>query len=155
LLGALLAFRVKGSRNKRLTKFARRAVEDAGREVDKRRGTSDEDTEALHRLRLAYKRLRYTTETFADVLPLDLGALARTAAGFQKRIGEVHDLEVVEGSVRHARTLPDPTKQALLSALTELRVKHEASLFEELGWRKADPGDQLSGSDSLRKISIR
>jgi CHAD domain-containing protein len=157
LLGALLAFRTKPSRNKRLVKFARRAVLRAQREVERRR-TGSNDSPALHRLRVAYKRLRYTAETFVDVLPLDLGAtLVRTAAGLQKRIGDVHDVDVVVASVQRARGLPDTTRHALLVALSHLRAEREAALVKELGRgdRKPPSAPHLSGADSLRKISIR
>jgi CHAD domain-containing protein len=157
LLGALLTFRVKPSRDKRLVKFARRAVEAAQREVERRR-TPSEHARALHRLRVSYKRLRYTAETFADVLPPELsGGLARNAAGFQRRIGAVHDVDVVIESVHHARGLPGATRQALLVALSHLRTEREAAVLKDLGWgdRKPSPGAHLSGMDSLRKISIR
>ncbi len=157
LLAALLTFGVKASRDKRLVKFARRAVENAQREVERRRAPS-EHARALHRLRVSYKRLRYTAETFADVLPPELsGALARSAAGFQRRIGEVHDVDVVMEGVHHARGLPGPTRQALLAALSHLRTEREAALLKELGWSERKPahGPHLSGTDSLRKISTR
>jgi CHAD domain-containing protein len=157
LLAALLTFRVKTSRDKRLVKFARRAVESAQREVERRRAPSDH-ARALHRLRVSYKRLRYTVETFADVLPPDLsGTLARTAAGFQRRIGDVHDVDVVFARVQHSRGLPDADRQALLVALSHVRAERETALRKELGWgdRRPPPGAHLSGTDSLRKISIR
>jgi CHAD domain-containing protein len=157
LLAALLTFRVKSSRDKRLVKFARRAVEGAQREVERRRAPS-EHTRALHRLRVSYKRLRYTAETFADVLPPELsGALVRSAAGFQRRIGDVHDVDVVVERVRQARGLPVATRQALLVALSHLRMEREAAVLKELGWGERKPalGAHLSGADSLRKISIR
>jgi CHAD domain-containing protein len=157
LLGALLAFRIKNSRNKRLVKFARRAVERARHEVERRRSAGS-GTRALHQLRVEYKRLRYTADTFADVLPLDLGtSLARTAAGFQKRIGDVHDVDVVIAAVKRARALPSSAREALRVALTHLRSEREAGLLKELGWadRKPSEAPHLSGTDSLRKISIR
>lgn len=157
LLAALLAFRVKPSRDKRLVKFARRAVESARREVDRRRAPSDH-ARALHRLRVSYKRLRYTAETFADVLPLELGgALARSAAGFQKRIGDVHDVDVVVASVSRARGVPDAARQSLLATLSHLRAERESSLLKDLGWgdRKPAASAHLSGTDSLRKTSTR
>jgi CHAD domain-containing protein len=162
LLAALLAFRVKPSRDRRLVKFARRAVERAQREVERRRsgsGASERDRDrALHTLRVSYKRLRYTAETFTDVLPPELGqALARTAAGFQKRIGDVHDVDVVLARVHQARGLPPPTRQALAVALAHLRRERELAMTKELGWAdRRPPSDaHLSGTDSLRKISIR
>jgi CHAD domain-containing protein len=157
LLTALLTFRVKASRDKRLVKFARRAVESAQREVE-RRGVASDHPRALHRLRVSYKRLRYTTDTFSDVLPPELGStVARTAAGFQRRIGDVHDVDVVIANVRRSRALYDPARQALLAALSHLRGEREATLLKELGWgdRKPPPRLHLSGTDSLRKISTR
>lgn len=157
LLAALLAFRVKASRDKRLVKFARRAVESAQREVD-RRLVANDHARALHRLRVSYKRLRYTTDTFVDVLPPGLGGpVARTAAAFQKRIGDVHDVDIVIASVRHSRALPTSARQPLLVALSHLRAEREATLLKDLGWgeRKPAPAVYLSGTDSLRKISTR
>jgi len=157
LLEALLAFPIKRSRDKRLVKFARRAVEHAKREVQRRRSAAH-DAQSLHQLRVAYKRLRYTAETFVDVLPLDLGAnLVRSAASFQKRIGDVHDVDVVIASVQRARGLHGPSRQALLVALTHLRVERESQLLKELGWgdRRPPASSHSVGTDSLRKISIR
>jgi len=82
-----------------MTKFARRAVERARREVDRRRGVRPDDAEGLHRLRIAYKRLRYTADTFADALPSELAALAQPAARLQGRLGDLHDVDIALGCV--------------------------------------------------------
>jgi len=156
MLEALLAFRVDPSRDRRITKFARRAVERARREVDRRRGARPDDVEALHRLRIAYKRLRYTTETFAEALPADLSALAQPAARFQSRLGDLHDVDMALGCVRRARTLSDEARAELLTALTRERETRLAAYGRELGIVAVPPVvAQPAGIESLRKISTR
>jgi CHAD domain-containing protein len=162
LLDALLAFRVKPSRDKRLAKFARRAVEGARREVERRRGAHTDDGDALHRLRIAYKRLRYTVETFAEVLPGDLAALAQPSARFQGRLGELHDVDMAVACVRRARALSTEAREALLAALARERTVRLAAFAREQGVQSIAPVAattaaplQAVGTDGLRKISTR
>jgi CHAD domain-containing protein len=157
LIGALVAFRVDPSKDKRLGKFARRAVEAARREVERVRAEGIDDAQALHRLRIAYKRLRYAVETFASVLPADLAALAQPAARLQSRLGDLHDVDVAIACVGRARLLSDAGRQAVLAALARLRGQRAAACEAELG---APPGSvsfgaQLAGGESLRKSSMR
>lgn len=133
LLDAMLAFRVKPSRDRRVTKFARRATEDARRDVDRRRSAGPETPEELHRLRIAYKRLRYTAETFATVLPSDLASLAQPAARHQGRLGRLHDIDMALACVRAARSLSDPGRAALLGALESSRRERAAVIESDLG----------------------
>jgi CHAD domain-containing protein len=160
LLSALLTFRIKPSRDRRRAKFARRAVETARREVNRRRSAGSQDPDALHRLRIAYKRLRYTVEAFSDILPSDFASLAPAAARFQSRLGDLHDVDMALGSVRRARALPDEARAALLSALERLREDRWKAYANELGASTIVPvtlaaGIQDVGADSLRKISTR
>jgi CHAD domain-containing protein len=133
LLAALVAFRIKPSRDRRVTKFARRAVEDARREVEHRRRAPTHEPEALHDLRIAYKRLRYTVETFASVLPPDLINLAQTAARFQSRLGRLHDVDLAIACVKSARQLLDVGRDAVLATLLRARAERLAALEQELG----------------------
>jgi CHAD domain-containing protein len=155
LLEALLAFRIDPDRDRRLSKFARRAVEGARRDVDHRRDAPLHDADALHRLRIAYKRLRYTVETFGDVLPSDLAALSQPAARFQGRLGDLHDVDIAVGCVRRARALSPEAREALLAALTRERDARIAAYARELGMIVLAPLAQAPGGDSLRKISTR
>lgn len=160
MLAALLAFRVDPRRDRRLAKFARRAVERARRDVDRRRDARLDDADALHELRIAYKRLRYTVETFADALPRDLAALAQPAARFQGKLGDLHDVDVAIACVRRARTLTDEGRAALLGALDRERAARVAAYARELGIGYATvaplvAATQPAGDDSLRKISTR
>jgi CHAD domain-containing protein len=139
LLGALVAFRIKPSRDKRVTKFARRAVEDARREVEQRRRAPLQDPEALHNLRIAYKRLRYTVEAFASVLPGDLVSLAQPATRLQSRLGRLHDADVAIACVRNAPNLLDAGRDALLVELEAVRNGRVAALETELGRAEIAP----------------
>jgi adenylate cyclase len=133
MLEALASFPVKPSRDKRLSKVARRAVEKARRDVFRLRGARLDDPEALHRLRIAYKRLRYVVETFAEALPPDLAALAQPASRFQGRLGDLHDVDVAVLAVRRARALPEAARAALLDALQRVRKDRLASYAKEIG----------------------
>jgi CHAD domain-containing protein len=157
MVGAMLAFRVKPSRDRRLTKFARRAVLEARRGVERREGASPEDVEALHRLRMAHKRLRYTVETFADALPNDLAALAEPAARMQGRLGTMHDVDVAVACVRRARSLSEGGRDALLAGLARARAACVGAYLDE-GRAAAvatAPIRHAVGTESLRKSSIR
>jgi CHAD domain-containing protein len=155
LLAALLAFRIDPGRDRRLSKFARRAVERSRRDVDRRRDAPLHDADALHRLRIAYKRLRYTVDTFADALPTDMAAFSQPAARFQGRLGDLHDVDVAVGCVRRARALSPEARDALLAALARERESRVATYARELGMVVLAPLAQAPGGDSLRKISTR
>lgn len=122
VLGALLTLPVVPHRRKPLAAFAHRAAERARKDVDARRDASPDDSIALHELRIAYKRLRYTTEIFADALPLDVAALAAPSARFQKRLGEIHDLDVARAVITRTRSLSSPDKARVLAAIARARA---------------------------------
>jgi CHAD domain-containing protein len=160
LLSALLAFRIDPARDKRLHKYARRAVERARRGVERRRGARPDDPDALHQLRIAYKRLRYTVESFADALPEDLAVLAQGAARMQSRLGDLHDVDVAIVCVRRARALTHESRAELLAALDRERAVRVAGYLRHAGdgreVRAASLlSDQPVGAVSLRKISTR
>ncbi len=162
MLRAMLTFRVPAKRDRRLAKFARRAVEQAKRDLARHEDAATDDVSALHDLRIAYKRLRYTVETFDGNLPSDLSALAHTAARFQKRLGDVHDVDVAIGAVRRARTLTPEGRDDLLAALYKLRVERIAAYARERGGHIAPSVPphghgprQAAGGEGLRKISTR
>ena len=123
MLVALVVLPVHPERDVPLARFARKVLARTQRGVDQRRGASVDDGEALHELRIAYKELRYTAELFAPALPADLAATAAPAAKFQKRLGEVHDLDVALVVVAKARVLPVFARHAALEALTMQRKK--------------------------------
>lgn len=65
-----------------------------------------DDPEALHRLRIATKRLRYALQILDDALP-GASAMSPGLTGLQDELGEIHNLDVLMGLVRgelHAMT---------------------------------------------------
>ncbi|HEV2761563.1 MAG TPA: CHAD domain-containing protein, partial [Pyrinomonadaceae bacterium] len=52
------------------------------------------DTEPLHRMRIAAKRLRYAVELYGQCFGERLRPFARKIAGLQKSLGELHDCDV-------------------------------------------------------------
>jgi CHAD domain-containing protein len=156
LLGALLAFRVKPCRERRLSKFARRAVETARADIERMGRPAHDDVEGLHLLRIRYKRLRYTVETFATALPEDIQALAPMASRFQSRLGDVHDADVGLLCVQQARLLTDAAKTALFDALRKARQERIEAYARLVAHHDVPkPSLHAVGAASLRKISTR
>ena len=132
LLKALVTLPVVPRRDKNLARFARRCVERARRNVESQRDVPVENVVGLHDLRIAYKELRYAAELLAGALPLDLAALAEPAARFQKRLGEVHDVDVALMTVSRARALTPAARAELLARLAALRAKKVAKYVAEM-----------------------
>ncbi|MFO0674919.1 MAG: CHAD domain-containing protein [Polyangiaceae bacterium] len=137
LLEALLALPVKPTRDKELLKFARTTVDAARLHVEEGLVASPDDAEALHDLRIRFKHLRYVAEIFGDALPPDLAELAKSAAVFQKRLGEIHDIDVAVDTLERSRALHPDGRTLLLRGLAALR---RAAILKYLRAR-ADSGD--------------
>lgn len=58
------------------------------------------DMTTLHALRIEGKRLRYTLEFFAEVLPASAGSLIRTVTAMQDHLGLMNDAHVAAGLAR-------------------------------------------------------
>lgn len=84
---------------------------------------STADPVAMHALRIREKRLRYTAEMFAEVLPGESARLAKDAARMQKRLGELHDLDEAITVVLQARNLARPARPAVIQALRDARAR--------------------------------
>lgn len=123
-----------------LEPFAMRCAERARRGVEKLRGAPSSDIQGLHDLRIAYKGLRYTTELLGPVLPADVAAQASPAARFQKRLGEIHDLDMAAASIQRARTLPPPTQARVLEALSAARRLAVQAYLREMHPSQAGAG---------------
>ena len=173
LLAAMLVFPIRRTRDRSLPKFARRAIDDALRQVEARRATGLDDVEGLHDLRIAYKRLRYTVEAFADALPAELAGLGQAASRFQGRLGDLHDADVAIECASRARSLDEGKRSALVVALRRVRAKRAAAYEQELSAASIAPSrvsaagrssrpsnvarrpQPQAGTDSLRKSSTR
>lgn len=57
-------------------------------------------TQELHNLRIAAKRLRYTLEVFADVLPAALQSIVKELEMIQEELGTFHDSDVMIALLR-------------------------------------------------------
>jgi CHAD domain-containing protein len=100
-------------------------------------GSGTADGAAMHALRIAFKRLRYTAELLAPALGEGAAAVAKASAKMQKRLGELHDVDEALVRVARARGLPDPVatalRRALLRARREVAARARRDLGEELG----------------------
>lgn len=132
MLKALLVFPVEPERNVALSRFARRTVERARRRVEKERDAEVTDATAMHDLRIAYKELRYSIELLADALPIDARAQLEPATVFQKRLGEIHDVDVAREVVDGAKALSEGARNQALSALAALRTKRVHKYLREV-----------------------
>ncbi len=132
MLKALLVFPFDPARNIELSKFARRTVERARRVVEKGRDVPPEDMLGLHELRISYKELRYSIELLAEALPLDSRAMLEPAVVFQKRLGEIHDVDVAHDVLRSARALPPQAREEALASLAKVREKRIGKYLREL-----------------------
>jgi CHAD domain-containing protein len=132
LLKALLVFPVEPERNVELARFARRTVERARRRVERRRDVDVADVIAMHELRIAYKELRYSIELLAEALPIDARAQLEPAVVFQKRLGELHDVDVATDVVQKTKGLPPAAREQALAQLAALREKRVHKYLREL-----------------------
>ena len=132
LLTALLLLPIRPDRDPPLSKFARKMVQKAQRGVESRRDTPADNVVGLHDLRIAYKKLRYAVEIFSAALPADLAAMAEPAARFQKRLGDIHDLDVAKLALARARGLDPQMRQRVLGALDVARQKKLAKYVAEM-----------------------
>ena len=164
LLRALLLLPVRPSRDTALDRFARRTVNRSRKRVDAMRDVPTSDVEQMHRLRIRYKELRYSAEIFAEALPLDLAALAPPAARFQKRLGDIHDIDTALDALSRARGLPPETSARVAAALVEVRARKAKKYLDDMAPTRSngplpEPVDsvqrprQAVGSVALRKIS--
>lgn len=131
MLKALLVFPVEPKRDRELGRFARRAVARTRREVERQRDAGPDEAEALHELRIAYKELRYSIDLLAEALPLDDRALLEPAAVFQKRLGEIHDVDVALATIETERGLPEAVRASALEALRAKRARRMAKYLRE------------------------
>ncbi|MDI1451350.1 CHAD domain-containing protein [Polyangium sp. 6x1] len=80
------------------------------------------DAEAMHELRIRYKRMRYTAELFAGPLGTAATRLAKHATRMQRHLGELHDLDQAIVTLSRARGLGAATKGAVLAGLRASRA---------------------------------
>jgi CHAD domain-containing protein len=132
MLGALLALPVRPKKDRELARFGRGAVLEALAKIDRYRDVESNDVAGLHELRIAYKRFRYTLEFFAPVLPPDLTAAHDAAVKFQKRLGDIHDLDMALVHVDESDKLSSDLRETLARSFREARTKKVAAFDAEM-----------------------
>lgn len=99
---------------------------------------------ALHDLRIGYKRVRYTAELFAGVLPAAAAARAKEAKKLQGWLGDVHDVDVARPKLAAAGTCPVVVRRAILSDLETLASERLAKLVATYGWQSSPSSPELA-----------
>lgn len=98
--------------------FARRSLVEAYAAVlERAAGASAAGGDALHQLRIALKRLRYSAEVFGDRCTVDARTVEKRAAKLQKLLGHVHDLEEARRRMSRAWGLEAPARATVLAAI--------------------------------------
>lgn len=113
------------------------AVRKALDDVRRAAGADVHMTVEMHALRIREKRLRYTVELFANVLGEESGRVIAHATRMQKRLGELHDVDEAMATIKRARGLEKPTKQAFLAALGTARAACGAKVEPHLAEARA------------------
>jgi len=100
LMVALAEQENASSSRKGLSSAALRCAQDAfGQVVERRRLIDFSDLRTVHRTRVAFKKFRYVVESLPpDTTGLTKGAL-RSLAWYQRRMGSIQDLEVLQACV--------------------------------------------------------
>jgi CHAD domain-containing protein len=91
-------------------------------------------SEALHALRIGYKRVRYTHEIFAKLLPAEAAARGKEAKKLQGWLGDVHDVDVARPKLAAATTCPAVVRRTVLNELETLAVERLDKLVAVYGW---------------------
>ena len=112
---------------------------------------STADPTAMHALRIREKRLRYTAEIFAEVLPGESARLAKEAARMQKRLGELHDFDQAIAVILQARSLPRPARPLVLQALREARDRLADRLHDDVAAAAHAPGALAVARDDAER----
>jgi CHAD domain-containing protein len=85
--------------------LATAAVEATLKAIEERtQAASPDDVDAMHRLRIGYKRLRYTLELVEGLFAFEASTGGKLAAKQQKFLGKLHDLDEAIVRVGRART---------------------------------------------------
>lgn len=90
----------------------------------------EENVEALHRMRLAFKEYRYSVEVLAPLFPAVTAKTLDRLHAFQTRLGDIHDLDVLLEEAEHfrRRILEVETESGLESRVREIRRREYARL---------------------------
>jgi CHAD domain-containing protein len=122
----------KEAKRRRAEALARRAIERALEDVRALAASDPGDGAAMHALRIRFKRLRYSSETFSPLLGERAGRAARSAQRMQRRLGDLHDVDEALAQMRGAEGLSPEQRGAVVEALGAARARLAAKAAEEL-----------------------
>jgi CHAD domain-containing protein len=100
-----------------------------------RRAGDDPSDEALHKIRIRAKRLRYAAEAVAPAVGKPAERLGKAAEGLQDLLGDQHDAVVAEAWLRQAVDR-GPRDRALVAGQL-IALQQAAAASDRSGWRKA------------------
>lgn len=121
-LDALLHLPVHPRRDGDGKRFAAKVLARAEKDIDKLGVPDDADVEGLHAVRIAYKRVRYLAMGLAPLLDPETELVRKRAERVQKRLGDVHDLDVARVVILRSRSLSPLEKATLLGAVSRARA---------------------------------
>lgn len=121
----------------RAEKLARRTVAEALDRVRALATRDPEDSAAMHALRIRFKRLRYSAETFAPLLGERAERTAKSASRLQRRLGQLHDLDEAIARMSDAEGLEPAQREAVVGALRAERGRVARRAIEELSVEQA------------------
>ena len=101
--------------------------------------------EALHALRIGYKRVRYTHEIFAEVLPSEASARGKEAKKLQGWLGDVHDVDVARPKLVAAHTCPAAVRRGITTELEELARERLKKIVSSDAWVACEKAATQSG----------
>ncbi|WP_437928229.1 CHAD domain-containing protein [Sorangium sp. So ce291] len=112
--------------------LARRAIGDALDDVRALATSDPNDGAAMHALRIRFKRLRYSAETFSPLFGEPAERTARSASRLQRRLGQLHDVDEALAQMRDAEGLSPEERAAVAEALGAERARLAHKATEEL-----------------------
>ena len=113
--------------------LARAALEEALAGVRALAAGDPADGPAMHTLRIRWKRLRYSAETFSPLLGERAARTAKSAARMQRRLGQLHDVDEATLRMTRAWGLSPADRAAVLAALATERARIASKVATELG----------------------
>ncbi|XYH98923.1 CHAD domain-containing protein [Sorangium sp. So ce1128] len=112
--------------------LARRAIGDALDDVRALATSDPNDGAAMHALRIRFKRLRYSAETFSQLFGEPAERTAKSASRLQRRLGQLHDVDEALAQMRDAEGLSPEERAAVAEALGAERARLARKATEEL-----------------------
>jgi CHAD domain-containing protein len=113
--------------------LARRALDEARRTIARRAaGARPDDGEAMHRLRIAMKRARYSAELGEELGLATTEPVRDGAARLQKSLGRLHDLDEARARMGRAYGLDRAARFELVARLERARDKLAKRLARSL-----------------------